>query len=34
MAASFLIAVRRMERGVPSEVADAPEAPAVPAPPR
>jgi len=26
--------VRRMERGVPSEVADAPEAPAVPAPPR
>jgi EmrB/QacA subfamily drug resistance transporter len=29
MAASFLVAVRRMERGVPSEVADAPEASAV-----
>jgi len=30
MAVSFLIAVRRMERGVPSEVADAPEARAIP----
>jgi hypothetical protein len=30
MAASFLIAVRRMERGVPVEVAEAPEADTVP----